>query len=884
MSQAIHALLRVGGPLWARLLGEVVRLWVTLRGRWSAAGLAPHWRPAVALLFGLCVAWCYSFAQGTEVRVSRPRLFLAPGQVDSLREKVRTVEVVRDAYQRMREFAYGQWMNRNLWITPEELCTVLTVYLVEEQDPELLPRIRTYLDFFQSQDGDHWTRPRMLKALCVAYDWLADVLTPGERQQLGQRIVQLSELMRQAYRHSDYNNQVYLQYGPLVYAALALAHEPPFADKARELLRDSENLLKEHFLPTINQVGGNGDGGWHEGMAYFSFFAYELAQQLEAWRTATGEDLFQKAGGLRGASRWLVYCTRPHDRSMAPVADIRTPAPWGWQELALLVLLASRYQDGLAQWALRFVPVDHPVRGWPVVLWYSPDVRPTSPEHLTTGTLFSGIGWAAMRSDWSDDAVWALFHSGPYYAGHQHCDQNSFLISYRGELAIDAGGYGAKETDWHNTLLLPGGQFCFRNDPQRFFTPLAIESRQNTGEIVAFEEHRHFTFAVGDASGAYRDPAGKPAVFIRKFLFLKPATFVVDDTVVPTDDHRPARSLLHTLEKPWADGRDFRAESGGGRLLGKVILPESFHLEMNPRVFEKENRRSWQTVITPSRSGPCRFVLVLHAQAQEARPDDFRVEWTVKEEERVHLSINSSGYQYRVELRPGALNAGQIEIAQTGSVVVSRRPLASGVLPYDWEGLVLLERWDSPYRGQGRPGWDIGRPASQLVEAVESGLVRPSRAIELGCGLGNDARFLASRGFDVTAVDISPTAIARAEQEAQSQKLRVRWLVADVLRLPRLGTFDFVYDRGCYHGLRRQFAREYLETLRLLTRPGSVVLILAGNANEPSSGGPPRVREEEIRDDFSSDFEIEQLRETRFDRREGTGGGPLAWFILLRRK
>lgn len=821
-----------------------------------------------------------------EVRRERPRLFLQPGQIEQIRERTKSIPLLQDAYGKMREFAYGQWMNTNLWITPEELCTVLAVYYVENRDPQLLPRLRKYLQFFQEAEGDHWTRPRMLKALCLAYDWLADELAPEERRQLGRRILRLTELMKEAYRHSDYNNQVYLQYGPLVYAGIALAHEPEFAAEASRLLAESEDLLRNHFLPTVNQVGGHGDGGWHEGMGYFSFFAYELAHQLEAWRTATGEDLFAAAPGLRGATRWIVYCTRPHDRSMAPVADIRTPSPWGWQESALLVLLASRYRDGLAQWALGQVRVDHPVRGWPLVLWYDPTVKPSDPQDLPTGTLFSGIGWVTTRSSWSEDAVWALFICGPYYAGHQHSDQNSFLISYRDELAIDAGGYGAKDTQWHNTVLIGSGQRIFRNDPRRFFGPIERGGPLDTGRIIAFEENELFTYAVGDAGKAYGDGTeeGRHPTFLRRFIFLKPKTFVIDDWVVPSGENQTIAWILHVVNRPTVDNRQIAAENGGGRLVGRGLLPQAAELRVSPRKFAQREKETWQVSVEAPVGQPARFLTVLHAEGAEESPGAFALDWKMDDSGTAQLEIRSDGRTYLLELPPVGEGAGWVQIAEGGQRVLERRPWPAGILPYTPEGLALLARWDSAYRAQSRPGWDLGRPASQLVEAIAQGLLKPGRAIELGCGLGHDARFLATKGFDVTAVDISPTAIARAEAIARREGVKVRWLVADVLRLPELGTFDVVYDRGCYHGVRRTNAKGYVATLRQLTRPGSTLLILAGNAKEVGTGGPPRVSEEEIREDFSEDFTIEMLRETRFDRREGGGGGALAWMILLRRK
>jgi SAM-dependent methyltransferase len=195
------------------------------------------------------------------------------------------------------------------------------------------------------------------------------------------------------------------------------------------------------------------------------------------------------------------------------------------------------------------------------------------------------------------------------------------------------------------------------------------------------------------------------------------------------------------------------------------------------------------------------------------------------------------------------------------------------------------ERWNGAYRDDRRAPWDIGRASADLKQVVENGTLRPCRVVELGCGSGNDAIYLAVRGFDVTAIDIAPRALSQAEKKARDAGVKVRWLHADVLDPPELEPFDLIYDRGCYHAVRRQNAAGYVTTLRRLSRPGTQVLILAGNANEPHPHyGPPRVREADIRADFGPWFQFQWLRETRFDTTEPNGKGALAWSILLRRK
>jgi len=197
----------------------------------------------------------------------------------------------------------------------------------------------------------------------------------------------------------------------------------------------------------------------------------------------------------------------------------------------------------------------------------------------------------------------------------------------------------------------------------------------------------------------------------------------------------------------------------------------------------------------------------------------------------------------------------------------------------------LVERWDAMYRSDRRPGWDTGRPSTELKSLVEQQVLRPCRVVELGCGTGVNAVYLASQGFDVTAIDLAPTALQAAEERARKAGVKVRWIQADVLNPPSMEPFDLIFDRGCYHGVRRQNAAGYVKTVKALCRAGGRVLILAGNANEPGArGGPPRVDETELVGDFAAAFDFERLREMRFDTADPKVQGAWAWSLLLRRK
>ncbi len=86
--------------------------------------------------------------------------------------------------------------------------------------------------------------------------------------------------------------------------------------------------------------------------------------------------------------------------------------------------------------------------------------------------------------------------------------------------------------------------------------------------------------------------------------------------------------------------------------------------------------------------------------------------------------------------------------------------------------------YDTWYRF-GTPPW-AGQARSELVSLVESGVLRPGRAIDLGCGAGDNAIFLAQHGFEVTALDFAPAAIAKAKAKARHAGLDIDFVVDDL--------------------------------------------------------------------------------------------------------
>jgi SAM-dependent methyltransferase len=251
-----------------------------------------------------------------------------------------------------------------------------------------------------------------------------------------------------------------------------------------------------------------------------------------------------------------------------------------------------------------------------------------------------------------------------------------------------------------------------------------------------------------------------------------------------------------------------------------------------------------------------------------------------RRDDTLNLSLATSDRAYQLELHRPDKAAGWISVRTAdGENAVGPRPLPAGVLPHGPQGAALVERWDRAYRDGRQAPWDTGKPAGDLVRAVEEGSIKPCRTVVFGCGSGTNAIYLAQNGFDVTAIDVAPTALSIARTKAEKAGVQVHWLLANVLNLPDLQPFDLVFDRGCYHNVRYVDSAGFMASLRQVTKPGSQCLILSCNRD-----GPPGVREHHMREDFSESFDFRWLRES--DIQTGRAGGDRrpSWSVLLRRK
>ncbi len=127
--------------------------------------------------------------------------------------------------------------------------------------------------------------------------------------------------------------------------------------------------------------------------------------------------------------------------------------------------------------------------------------------------------------------------------------------------------------------------------------------------------------------------------------------------------------------------------------------------------------------------------------------------------------------------------------------------------------------------------WDTGEVPAELSAVVDGPqALRPGRALDIGCGTGAQAVYLARNGWQVTAIDAVSRPLARARARAAAAGVEVDWIEASVARLAELWLapgFALVFDRGCFHGLSDDERAAYAASVTALAAPGATLLLMA---------------------------------------------------------
>ena len=159
-------------------------------------------------------------------------------------------------------------------------------------------------------------------------------------------------------------------------------------------------------------------------------------------------------------------------------------------------------------------------------------------------------------------------------------------------------------------------------------------------------------------------------------------------------------------------------------------------------------------------------------------------------------------------------------------------------------------KWEADYL-RGSDGWDLGGPNPVFRNLLASGQLSPGKVLVVCAGRGYDAREFARYGFQVTAVDFSPSAAQEMGRLADPDA-PMEIMQHDLFTLPHEldGTFDYVLEYTCYCAIDPKRRSEFADLVARLLKPGGIYISLAFPLSDHSGGPPFAVSVSELLDLF----------------------------------
>lgn len=196
---------------------------------------------------------------------------------------------------------------------------------------------------------------------------------------------------------------------------------------------------------------------------------------------------------------------------------------------------------------------------------------------------------------------------------------------------------------------------------------------------------------------------------------------------------------------------------------------------------------------------------------------------------------------------------------------------------------IIINDWEDYYKQEDVESmpWFYAELDHSFEQTIKSMTITTGDALDIGTGPGTQAVALARLGLNVTAIDISPTAIKKAQLKYSQEKVNVNFIQDDILSSKLDKKFDLVFDRGCFHAISPERRKDYVTTVSNLIKPEGFLFLKCFSYLEPGEEGPYRFNPEQITEIFNLHFNINSIEETVFKGNKQPS--PQALFCILKK-
>ena len=482
-------------------------------------------------------------------------------------------------------------MSRQIQERVELLALMYNITGEEKYAERAWLEIDTALDFPDWNPYHFLDTAELSDGIAIGYDWLYDWLGEERRAKIREvlRVRTFEEIMKDlsgadVKRYSNwatsenYGNWHLVCPGGATMSALAVGDEEGFEEITGTVIETCIKMLKrsvKSYSP---------DGGWDEGVGYWSLATKYLVKSLSAFDTAIDKDYgLYSTSGVGDTAYFPTFVTGPMgtfnigDDNV--VASVSAPELFWFADKKNDPELAFLRRNVVDKGRSKVTVFD--------VVWYKPDECSDSAEEFNLDKYFGGVEIVSMRSRWNDsDAMFVGFHAGDNNSGHCDLDVGTFVLDAFGvRWAEDLGkddynlpgyfernhqrwNYYSKRAEGHNTLLINPGDT--KDQATKAFC-----------EIYKFESKPKGSIAIADMSEAYKYNAKS----VKRGIMLsenRSSVTIQDEIELLKESEIWWQMHTRTEIEITNNGRTAVLASGGKKLLATLEYPINASFDVIP--------------------------------------------------------------------------------------------------------------------------------------------------------------------------------------------------------------------------------------------------------------------------------------------------------------